>query len=136
MAAGTAETTGVAEVVWPALLVGALVAAGDVVAPALAVGPAVAVGVAYCAATLTRPLMRLGWTLQRYSNEPGVLNVCENVPLVITPESKPPTVGQVVNVGSHRVTVCGELPTHCQVTVSPAVMFESQTPPENDALQK
>jgi hypothetical protein len=94
------------------------------------------VAVACWAATLTRPLINIVWMLHRYSNEPGVLNVWENVPLVIVPESKPPTVGQVVNVGSHCVTVCGALPTHCQVTVSPAVMLVSQTPLENEALQK
>src|SRR5438093_11894591 len=52
------------------------------------------------------------------------------------PESKPPSVGHVVNVWSHCVTECCALPTHCHITVSPAVMFVSQTPKENEESQK
>src|SRR3989442_15560748 len=52
------------------------------------------------------------------------------------PESKPPSVGHVVNVWSHCVTECCALPTHCHITVSPAGMFVSQTPKENEEAQK
>src|SRR5438034_10182871 len=52
------------------------------------------------------------------------------------PESKPPSVGHVVNVWSHCVTECCALPTHCHISVSPAVMFVSQTPKENEESQK
>jgi len=91
---------------------GTTVCVGDAICPAApvcageGVGLALGVGVAWVAgATLTRPCMA-GWKLQWYSNDPTVLNVCENVlGLARLPELNPPAGGQVVNEASHCVTV-------------------------------
>jgi hypothetical protein len=67
-------------------------------------------GVLFAASTTTVPCMK-GWTVQKYVNVPGWLNVCEPLwPLLRIPVSKLP---------SRAVAVCGLGPSLDHVSVSP-----------------